>query len=59
MLGAYLAKCRKNTVHSHNTSDVNMGKLIGKMYHHFSRFLINSLATKFVACEKKWRIFVL
>ena len=53
MLAAYFSKCERRIVHSHSTSDVNDNSFLGRLYHDFSRFLINVLGTKFVACGEQ------
>ncbi|MDN7131512.1 glycosyltransferase family 1 protein [Halomonas sp. MC140] len=50
LAAARLASVPHRVVHSHNTQDVNNGRLIGRIYQRIAGGLIGWAATQFVAC---------
>ncbi|XCF05101.1 glycosyltransferase [Tamlana crocina] len=50
LLAGYHGGIEMRIAHSHNTSDANSNKLIGKIYHSISKKLISKYATHFIAC---------
>ncbi|WP_418603875.1 glycosyltransferase [Hwangdonia sp.] len=50
LMAGYYGGITMRIAHSHNTSDANSNKLIGKIYHTISKRLISSYATHFIAC---------
>ncbi|MDN3667155.1 glycosyltransferase family 1 protein [Algibacter miyuki] len=50
LIAANYAGVKMRISHSHNTSDANSDKLIGKIYHSLSKLLIKKYSTHFIAC---------
>ncbi|MFI1773826.1 glycosyltransferase [Thalassobellus citreus] len=50
LIAAYFAGIKQRIAHSHNTSDINSKTFFGKLYQTFSRKIISSLSTDYIAC---------
>lgn len=50
LIAGYYGGIKMRIAHSHNTSDANSNKFIGKIYHSISKVLISKYATDYIAC---------
>ncbi|MFH4969062.1 glycosyltransferase [Gaetbulibacter sp. M240] len=53
LIAGYYGGLKMRIAHSHNTSDANSNKIIGKIYHSVSKVIISMYATDYIACGEK------